>query len=86
MSGAKMLYRDPNFINGWNGTGTYNNTGNGNVVRSLITPSSDSPNKVGQMMKIVTSGSASPGHGGFYFSVGTHANRELICKFIAKIR
>lgn len=82
---GKMLYTDPTFKTGSNSIGTYNNAGGGSVTVSRVAKSSDCPTTSGYMLQIKTTGTASPGHGGFYFATGTRANAILITKIIAKI-
>ena len=60
------LYTDESFANGTNSMSVYNNSSNGTVVHERVARSSDSPIKDSSyMMKITTSGTASPGLGGF---------------------
>lgn len=82
---GKMLYTDLTFKSGNNSINTYNNAGGGTVTVSRVAKSSDCPTTSGYMMQITTTGTASPGHGGFYFGTGTRANAILITKIIAKI-
>ena len=82
---GKMLYTDPTFKSGNNSIGAYNNAGGGTVTVSRVAKSSDCPTTSGYMLQIKTTGTASPGHGGFYFATGTRANAILITKIIAKI-
>ena len=79
-----MLYTDPSFASGTNGTHVYNNSGNGTVTNTRVA-SSDNPAGSGYALEIKTTGSASPGHGGFYFATGTAANKEYITRIVAKI-
>ena len=82
---GKMLYTDPTFKSGNNSINPYNNAGGGTVTVSRVAKSSDCPTTSGYMLQIKTTGTASPGHGGFYFGTGTRANAILITKIIAKI-
>lgn len=84
-STAKMLYTDIDFRKGGNGVYIYNNSGNGTVTLSRVSKSSDCPTTSTHMMQITTNGSASPGHGGFYFANDTRPNAVFITKFLAKI-
>ena len=86
---GKMLYRDPNFVAGYNGITPYNNLGNGSVVLSISTPS-DSPNNgtTGRDVAITYTtgvGGATPGFGGFYFGTPTRPNAILVCRFYANL-
>ena len=60
----------------------YNNKSNGNVTHSII---SDSTSSTGYSMKIVTSGTASPGAGGFVNSNSSVAGTIYYHKIVAKI-
>ena len=84
-SQGKMLYTDPTFTKGMNGISIYNNSGNGTVVVSRVTKSSDCPTKSNYMLQITTSGTSSPHNGGFYFATKTRANAIFITKIIAKL-
>ncbi len=64
MAFGKMLYRDPTFYNGQNGINVYNNSGNGTVTIARISDST-APNDSKYVLRIVNTGSASPGCGGF---------------------
>ena len=79
------LYTDQTFTNGLNGTRLYNNAANGTVTYTRVAKSSDAPTSSSYMMQIRTSGTASPGLGGFYFGNGTAANKEFVTRIIAKI-
>ena len=82
---GKMLYTDPTFKSGVNGTRLYNNSANGNVAVTRVAKSSDCPTTSGYMLQITTSGTASPGHGGFTFQTTSRANAIFLTKIIAKI-
>ena len=79
-----MLYTDPSFASGTNGTHVYNNSGNGTVTNTRVA-SSDNPAGSGYALEIKTTGSASPGQGGLYSATGTAANKEYITRIVAKI-
>lgn len=83
MAFGKMLYRDPTFRTGNNGITAYNNAGNGTVTVSRITASA--PNDSGYVLEIKTTGSATPGFGGFTFSTMTGYKKIFIVRLIAKI-
>jgi len=84
MAFGKMLYRDPTFFNGNNGINVYNNSGNGTVT-IIRTADSNAPNDSKQVLKIQTTGTASPGNGGFYFGHNCSYRKIFICRIIAKI-
>lgn len=84
MAFGKMLYRDPTFYNGQNGINVYNNSGNGTVTIARISDST-APNDSKYVLRIVNTGSASPGCGGFYFGNGCSYRKVFIARIIAKI-
>ena len=84
MAYGRMLYRDPTFHKGNNSINVYNNSGNGTVVITRIYDSA-TPNDSKCALRIVNSGSASPGCGGFYFGTGCSNRKVFITRFIAKI-
>lgn len=81
---GKMMYRDPEFRNGNNSTSVYNNNGNGTVTIAR-TGLSSAPNDSKTVLEIKTTGSASPGNGGFYFGTTCSNRKVFITKIIAKI-
>lgn len=83
MAFGKMQYRDPTFRNGNNGIILYNNAQNGTV--SVTRMSASAPNDSGYVLEIKTTGSASPGFGGFTFSTITGYKKTFIVRLIAKI-
>lgn len=83
MAFGKMLYRDPTFRNGINGTGIYNNSGNGLVTVSRL--SMTAPNDSGYVLEIKNTGTASPGCGGFYFGTTCAYRKIYITRIIARI-
>lgn len=86
MSKGKMLYRDPTFKEGFNGTHTYNNKPSGQVKLERVGTGERNPTTSTHMLRITTSGSdTSPGFGGFFFNTSTKANRVLVTRIIAKI-
>lgn len=84
MAFGKMLYRDPTFYNGQNSTNVYNNSGNGTVTITRISDSS-APNDSKISLRIINTGSASPGCGGFYFGNMCSYRKVFITRIIAKI-
>lgn len=84
MAFGKMLYRDPEFRNGNNSTNIYNNSGNGTVTITRKTLS-NAPNDSKNVLEIRTTGSASPGNGGFYFGTTTSNRKVFITRIIARI-
>lgn len=83
MAFGKMLYRDPTFRNGKNSVNVYNNAGNGTVT--VTRTGASAPNDSGYVLEIKTTGSASPGFGGFYFATGAGYRKIFIVRIIAKI-
>lgn len=84
MAFGRMLFRDPTFYNGQNGINVYNNSGNGTVTIARISDST-APNDSKYVLRIVNTGSASPGCGGFYFGTGCSYRKVFIARIIAKI-
>ena len=85
MSKGKMLYRDPSFTNSHNGIGVYNNSGGTGVSINRVSGVAGNPNGSGYCLKITTTGTASPGFGGFAQPPAVRANQCLIYRFIANI-
>lgn len=83
MAFGKMLYRDPTFRNGNNSVNVYNNAGNGTVT--VTRTGASAPNDSGYVLEIKTTGSASPGFGGFTFYTQTGYKKIFIVRIIAKI-
>lgn len=81
---GKMMYRDPEFRNGNNGINIYNNSGGGTVTITRMGLSS-APNDSKMVLEIKTTGTASPGCGGFYFGTTCSNRKVFITKLIAKI-
>lgn len=78
-----MIYTDPTFASGSNGTNTYNNSGNGNVIKTRM--AMETPTGSGYGLEIKTIGTSSPECGGFYFNTPTSANKIYVTRIIAKI-
>ena len=84
MAFGKMLYRDPEFRNGNNNAKVYNNSGNGTVTITR-TGLSSAPNDSKTVLEIRTTGTASPGNGGFHFGTTCSNRKVFITRIIAKI-
>lgn len=84
MAFGRMLYRDPEFRNGNNSINVYNNNSNGTVTITR-TGLSSAPNDSKTVLEIKTTGSASPGNGGFCFATTCSNRKVFITKIIAKI-
>lgn len=85
MSRGRMLYRDPSFEKGVNGISVYNNLGNGAVTVVRVSGITGNPNGSGYCLKITSTGSASPGWGGWLLAPNVKANQRLVYRFIANI-
>ena len=86
LNAGKMLYSDPTFANGYNSTGTYNNSANGNVVLSREDKSIDNPmTNTDYELVISNIGTAAPALGGFYFGNASRANAVFVYRIVAKI-
>lgn len=84
MAFGKMLYRDPTFYNGNNSVNVYNNSGNGTVTITRVSDGT-APNDSKYVLKVVNTGSASPGCGGFHFGNICSYRKVFIARVIAKI-
>lgn len=85
MSNGKMLYTDPMFKKGTNSVNVYNNSANGTVTVTRISKVSDCPTTSTHCIEVKTTGTASPGNGGFYQSIQSRANAIFIQKILAKV-
>lgn len=85
MINGNLVYHDPTFASGANAVGLYNNSSNGLVTVTRISKPSDCPTKSGYCMQIKTTGSASPGLGGFVQSIASRANAVFIVKYLIKL-
>ena len=84
---GRKLYSDEDFRLGVNSIAIYNNLG-GSATTLARTAVSGIPNSSGFSMRYTYNGGSlgtTPGLGGFYFAVGTGANRILICVFKARL-
>lgn len=84
MAFGRMLFRDPTFYNGNNSINVYNNNGNGTVGITRISDGT-APNDSKYILKVVNTGSASPGCGGFHFGHMCSYRKVFIARIIAKI-
>lgn len=83
------LYTDPTFLSGMNSIGVYNNSGGGTVTHTrgsyasfeVPSPGTDSSS----IIKIETTGTASPGCGGFVQSIPARANAQFVQIFRALV-
>lgn len=86
---GKMLFTDPYFTYSYNNCLVYNNMFNGTVNIERVGISSDNPFSATSVtsyeLKIINTGAADPGCGGFHWSNGTRANAIFIYRIIAKI-
>lgn len=80
------VYGDPEFKDGNNGVGYYNNSGGGTVTVTRISDNQNSANSSGYILQISTStGTASPGRGGFVQNITSRAGAVFCQIFRAKI-
>ncbi len=85
-SAGTPVYTDPEFKNGVNSCYVYNNSGNSSVTVSHITDNQNSGNSSGKILQIsTTTGTASPGRGGFYQTMNSRAGAVFCQIFRAKI-
>lgn len=81
-----MLFKDPSFSTGVNGTTKYANSGASNVNWTRAVKSSDNPiTGTNYEMICTNTGSAAPGLGGFYWSHQSRKNAVFLYRIIAKI-
>ena len=80
------VYGDPEFKDGVNSVYVYNNSGNGTVTVTRISDNQNSANSSGYILQISSStGTASPGRGGFYQTITSRAGAVFCQIFRAKI-
>lgn len=85
-TGGKMLYKDPTFKSGVNGTNRYNDAGGSTTFWERIAKPSDAPSDSTHIMRYRYEGApSSPSFGGFAFQNSTRPNAVFIAKIIAKI-
>ena len=85
-SAGTPLYGDPEFKDGVNSCYVYNNSGNSTVTVTQITDNQNSGNSSGKILQIsTTTGTASPGRGGFYQTMNSRAGAVFCQIFRAKI-
>lgn len=83
---GNSLFSDEIFANGINGFYVYNNSGGGTVTHTRVAKTSDDPfTDTSYMMRIKTTGSASPGLGGYYQATASKANGIFYHVIVAKI-
>lgn len=85
MNSGKIIHEDIAFRKGGNNVNLYNNAGNGNVKLERIAKPSDCPTTSTHCIKITTTGTASPGWGGFHQTIQSRANAVFIQKIVAKV-
>lgn len=85
-SQGKMIHTDPMFTYGANGCRVYNNRRNGTVTVTRAAKQSDNP-MTGTSYELVvkTTGTASPGLGGYVQYIESRANAVFVRRIIAKI-
>ncbi|WP_255256163.1 phage head spike fiber domain-containing protein [Bacillus mycoides] len=85
ISTGRMMYTDPIFKNGMNGVQAYNNTSGGAVTATRVTAPIDAPTTSPYVLEVKTTGTASPGHGGFQIPINSRAGAKFLLRIIAKI-
>ena len=89
LSNGKMLFTDPYFAYSNNSCYAYNNAGNGTVNIERVGISSDNPFSATAVtsyeLKIINTGAADPGCGGFFWNNQSRVNAIFIYRIIAKI-
>lgn len=80
------VYGDPEFKDGVNNVSYYNNSGGGTVTVTRISDNQNSANSSGKILQIsTTTGTASPGRGGFVQHITSRAGAVFCQIFRAKI-
>ena len=79
------LHVDPSFTGSMSDTAVYNNAGNGNVTVTKVSKSSDAPTTSAYMLQVKTTGTASPGLGGYWQITNSKASGVFYHMIIAKI-
>lgn len=89
---GKILYRDAEFKDGLNGISVYNNAQNGTVVIDRLPRSAwgegtahSLPTTSPYGVRIMNTGPAAPGLGGFFFGTPSRANAKFVTRIIAYI-
>ncbi|MEK5051510.1 phage head spike fiber domain-containing protein [Bacillus sp. FSL P2-0099] len=86
ISTGKMLHTDPIFKNGTNNVITYNNlSGSTAVTVTRVAAPIDAPTTSSSVMEIKTTGTASPGHGGYVQFINSRAGAKFLVRMVAKI-
>lgn len=89
LSSGKMLYKDPTFKSGNNGTTLYNNTSDKTPTTwTRVAKPSDAPTDSTHIMRYSYDGNTpapNPGFGGFVVQTQSRANAVFVHKIIAKI-
>ena len=83
---AKLTNTDPSFDSSAGGVSVYNNSGGGTVTHTLQNSSADTTLYGTREIQIYTStGTTSPGLGGFVLNTSSAANKKYIHAFVAKL-
>lgn len=89
MMGGRLLYTDPTFLSGMNSVSVYNNSGNGAVSVARDTKSNQGmtscPTTSGYIVRILVTGTATPGLGGFYQNLISRANAKFVVKYLINL-
>lgn len=89
MVNGKLLHNDPMFMSGDNGVAVYNQLHNGNVTVIRVLKSSynitSCPTTSNYIIRIQTTGAASPKHGGFVRSFYSRPNAVFIIKYLINL-
>ena len=89
MANGKLMHNDAMFMNGDNGVAVYNQLHNGNVTVTRVLKSSynmtSCPTTSNYIIRIQTTGAASPKHGGFVRSFYSRPNAVFIIKYLINL-
>ena len=82
---GKINNADPSFDSSNGGVGVYNNSGGGTVTHTRQSSSAGATYGSYEILINASSGTTSPGNGGFYQNTQSAANQKYIHVFVAKI-
>ena len=82
---SKINNTDPSFDSSNGGVGVYNNSGGGTVTHTRQSSSAGTAYGGYEILINASSGTTSPGNGGFYQNTQSAANKKYIHAFVAKI-
>lgn len=86
LDGAKMLYKDPTFLTGYNSLKMYNNAPSTGTVRfSRVDRPADAPTSSTHVVEVVSFGKTTPAYGGIFWGTASRPEAVFVTKIVAKI-